>query len=193
MKNLRFGITIALLLNVIAPTLSTAQPYFTNLGVRLFGGNGTGISVVQRIQDGATVEAIGQLNSTSYQLSGLAKIHNKILFSRIANYYLGVGGHYGGYTKELDAARTTSAHFYGANIMLGTELTLGRFNIGVDYMPSYMIARPTTEDNALRHDVTVSLRIVLIKPKKSKGLFDGLDKILKDAEGGGKKSKTKEM
>lgn len=170
-----------------------AQPYITALGVRLFGANGTGLSLQQRLDDGVAAEVIAQQNKETYQFSALAKVHNKVLFSRIFNYYFGIGGHYGGYNQDLDNARKVSTHFYGANAMIGTELTIGRFNIAFDYMPSYMIGRPATEDGALRHDVALTLRAVLIKPKKTKGLFDGLDKILKDAEGGKKKDKTKEM
>ena len=77
--------------------------------------------------------------------------------------------------------------------MIGTELTVGRFNISFDYMPSYMFVRPDTETGILRHDVALTLRAVLFKPKKAKGLFEGLEKILKDAEPGKKKDKTKEM
>lgn len=79
--------------------------------------------------------------------------------------------------------------------MIGTELTVGRFNISFDYMPSYMFVRPDTETGILRHDVALTLRAVLFKPKKAKGLFEGLEKILKDGGGdmGKKKDKTKEM
>lgn len=187
-KTLCFALFVAFL-----SAQAQAQPYITAVGVRLFGTNGTGISLQQRLEDGVAVEAIAQQNKETYQLSALVKMHNKVLFTRILNYYFGIGGHYGGYNQDLDNSRKVSTHFYGANAMIGTELTIGRFNIAFDYMPSYMIGRPATEDGALRHDVALTLRAVLVKPKKSKGLFDGLDKILKDADSGKKKDKTTEM
>jgi hypothetical protein len=178
---------------VFCATQTQAQPYNTALGVRLFGANGTGLSLQQRLNDGYALEAIAQQNTDTYQLSALAKMHNKVLFTRIFNYYFGIGGNYGGYTKELDKGRTVATHFYGANAMIGTEFTIGRFNIAFDYMPSYMIARPETETAFLRHDVALTLRAVLIRPKKTKGFLNGFDKILKEAESGKKKDKTKEM
>jgi hypothetical protein len=174
-------------------TQTQAQPYLTAVGVRLFGANGTGLSLQQRLNDGYALEAIAQQNTDTYQLSALAKMHNKVLFTRILNYYFGIGGHLGGYNKTLDNSRTPSSHFYGANAMIGTEFTVGRFNIAFDYMPSYMFVHPDTENALLRHDVGITLRAVIFKPKKSKGLFEGLEKILKDGDTGKKKDKTKEM
>jgi hypothetical protein len=183
------------LCTIFFSTQMTAQPYKTALGIRLFGTGGTGISLQQRLNDGYAIEAIGQQTTDTYQLSALAKVHNKVLFSRIANYYFGIGGQYGGYYKNFDSERRVDTHYYGLAGMIGTELTLGRFNISFDYMPSYWINRPSTELVGLRHDVALSLRFVLIKPKKSKGLFEGLDKIFKDMDTGDgkKKDKTKEM
>jgi hypothetical protein len=183
------------LCTIFCSTQAAAQPYVTALGIRLFGTAGTGISLQQRLNDGYAIEGIAQQTTNTYQFSALAKVHNKVLFSRIANYYFGIGGQYGGYYHVLDAERRPDTHYYGVAGMIGTELTLARFNISFDYMPSYWTNGPTTETLGLRHDVALSLRFVLIKPKKTKGLFDGLDKIFKDMDAGDgkKKDKTKEM
>lgn len=172
---------------------SFAQPYVTALGVRLFGTNGTGLTLQQRLSEGFAFEGIGQLKKESYTVSALFKSHNKILFSRHWNYYFGLGGHYGGYLQELSADRKVIDHYYGANGMIGTELTIGRFSIAFDYMPSFSIVRPESED-FVKHDIGLSLRLVLIKPKKQKGFFEGLEKLFKDTEDTPeKKKKTKEM
>ena len=168
-----------------------AQPYLTAAGIRVFGSNGIGATVLQRLDDGYVLE--GQYQGTDdgrWVGTGMFKYHKPIIFGRFWNYYFGVGGHYGSYNKNVDATRTIGQPFYGASGMVGTELTIGRINFALDYKPSVSFTRPVDE-NQIRHDVGISIRYVLVKPKKEAGFLKKLGEILKDEEGKDKEKKRK--
>jgi hypothetical protein len=190
MKKVIFSILcVAFLLNH-----AVGQAYNTALGVRIGMAtyNGFCATLSQRLAKGFCVEGIYQSTDNRYAGNLLFKWHEPFvpLLGRGWNYYFGLGGHYGGYHNGIDSSRTKNATFYGASGMLGTEFTIGRINIGLDWMPSYSFQKPTGEPQ-LKHDVAFSIRYVLFKAPKNKGVMENLDKIFKDSPSG-KKNKDKE-
>lgn len=172
-----------------------AQGYNTALGVRIgmTPYNGFGASLTQRLSNGLCAEAIYQSTDNRYVGNFIFKWHEPIIpfLGRGWNYYVGLGGHYGGYHRDIDVFRTKSNNFYGATGILGTEFTIGRFNLALDWMPAYSLVKAETEPQ-IKHDVAFSIRYVLFKAPKSKNIMGKLEDIFKDGNGenGGKPSKN---
>ena len=190
MKKLIFSLIIA----CFCSNFGVAQGYNTALGLRIgmANYNGFGGTLTQRFDKGFCAEAMYQSVENRYSSGLMLKWHEPILpiLGRGWNYYFGLGGHYGGYHANLDTLRTKTASFYGGSAMLGTEFTIGRVNIALDWMPSYSFQRPIGEPD-LKHDIAFSVRFVLFKAPKNKSVIDDLGKIFKE-DGKGKKGKERE-
>jgi hypothetical protein len=192
-------IILSLLITAFLSNTLLAQGYNTALGVRIGMAtyNGFGATLTQRLVSGLCAEGMYQSTDNRYASGLMLKWHEPFLpiFGRGWNYYFGLGGHYGGYHADIDQFRTKSANFYGGSAMLGTEFTIGRVNIGLDWMPSYSF-KTVANEPTLKHDVAFSVRFVLFKAPKNKSALENLGKIFKDEGenmGGKKKKESKEL
>ncbi len=192
-------IIFSLLITCFLSNTLFAQGYNTALGVRIGMAtyNGFGATLTQRLAKGLCVEGMYQTTDSRYASGLMFKWHEPFLpiLGRGWNYYFGLGGHYGGYHTDVDGFRTKSASFMGGSAMLGTEFTIGRINIGLDWMPSYSFKNVTNEPT-LKHDVSFSVRFVLFKAPKNKSALEDLGKIFKeegDKMNGKKKKESKEL
>ncbi len=200
MKKIFFSLLTTLVFTAFVSNTTFAQGYNTALGVRIGMAtyNGFGASLTQRLTSGLCAEAMYQSTDNRYASGLLLKWHEPFLpiLGRGWNYYLGLGGHYGGYHSDIDQFRTKSSSFYGGSAMLGTEFTIGRINIGLDWMPSYSF-KTVSNEPALKHDVSFSVRFVLFKAPKNKSALENLGKIFKEEgeemKGGKKKKEPKEL
>ncbi len=146
-----------------------AQPYYNAIGVRL--GKQYGISVQQKIYNNFTVEGLFHYDfRNTSSISVVGKQYKKIILPNL-NYYYG-GGLHKGWIKDnilesddgakVDAEGNTSDPF-GITGVAGLEMTLGRFNIGMDYRPNINF---TGGGGLLDHNTAFSIRYVIMKDKQ---------------------------
>lgn len=140
------------ILMISIPTMiqsSLGQTYLTTGGVRI--GNGLGLTVNQRVMKKVTVEGILQndFRNTTY-LHVLGRRHHSIL-SRRANIYVGGGAHFG--------VQNGAGGVAGLDAILGTEMTLGGFNVSADFKPHLT----SGEGNGLKLNGAISVRYVFVK------------------------------
>lgn len=154
----------ALFLLAASSSQLKAQSYRTAAGIRV--DQGFALSLQQYITKGWTAEGIvhTSLGSDDIGLTLLAEKHQKILFRNI-NLYWGAGGHY--YINNMPSqSETTEAipNVYGVSAIAGAELSLGRFNVSVDWKPELHLggAPSPFEWNS----AAISVRYVLLKREK---------------------------
>jgi len=167
----------------------TAQSYRTAAGIRV--DKGFNLSLQQYIASGWTVEGIihTSLGSEDIGFTLLAEKHQKILFRNL-NLYWGAGGHY--YLKNTPSQPETVEaipNVYGVSALAGAELSLGRFNVSVDWKPELHLGGDQ-EFPFEWNSAAVSVRYVLLKREK-KTIKDW--KVFgKDKKDGKKKKKKKD-
>jgi hypothetical protein len=143
---------------------ASAQKYRTAVGARL-GRNDFGISLQQQILERNTLEGIFAIGNRDATGTVLFEHHFPIM-GKGFNYYLGAGAHVG----QLKDHGT----FYGADVILGTELKLPIFPLllSFDIKPAMHLHHEDWFDFASGF----TLRYILVKEKKEKkkfGIFGG--------------------
>ena len=134
-KMMRIGM---LLLLSVGCTQSMAQQYTTAAGIRL--GGDIGLSLQQQVANHVTVEAILQQRILRRQTTGTLLLQKHFpLAGRGFNLYAGAGPHIGHWGKRNPEAGTNNGLLYGATVLAGIELRLGRFLLSADYKPSINI------------------------------------------------------
>ncbi|MBR9920511.1 MAG: hypothetical protein GYB31_06700 [Bacteroidetes bacterium] len=149
---------LTLVLLMTAGTMQ-AQSYITAAGAR-FGG-GIGISVQQRILSKSTVEGIIQsnLSGNTVRLTGLYQRHLNLL-TRHFNVYGGLGLYK---EWEEDSYMEVTPNPMGMAFVVGGEVTLGRVNLSLDFIPRMQLSGP--DAFSFGSQVGVSARYVIIKGK----------------------------
>jgi hypothetical protein len=188
MANRLFAPALFLLL-AAAGTLS-AQSYRTAAGIRV--DQGFNLSLQQYIANGWTAEGIvhTSLNSNDIGFTLLAEKHHKLLFRNV-NLYWGAGGHYYLQNEAHQDAESVEPvkNVYGVSALAGAELSLGRFNVSVDWKPELHVGGGQ-EFPFEWNSAAVSVRYVIAKREKAK-LF-GKKKNSGDKKGkDGKKDKDR--
>ena len=153
---------------------SYGQSYGTNLGLR-FGNSKdkrtVGLTMEQRILKHTTLEAIAQTDlRDNHTFHGLIKAHHGFLTKRF-NIFAGTGISFGveeslvknDETKEI--TRTFGNATLGADIILGVEFTLLRYNFSLDYKPNFNLVG---RENWYQGQTGVSIRSVIVKGSTQK-------------------------
>lgn len=150
-----------------------SQKYGTTLGLRLANDNQRmiGLSAQQKIFNHITLEGIIQTdferNTTSHLL---IKQHIPLITKRL-NLYTGIGAGLGieeSIAKDpvnREVVTTYGNKTFGADLVIGAELTILGANVSLDYKPNINIAG---RDNWFTDQVAISVRKVLIKESKHK-------------------------
>ncbi|MFK7808978.1 MAG: hypothetical protein AB8F74_14330 [Saprospiraceae bacterium] len=143
-----------------------AQHYRTAAGIRLGNEKTLGLTVQQKIYKNFTLEGIlqvaaGQNGQSSVIL--LAEQHQKILFKRL-NLYYGLGLHKSWYNNTSPAGEEFK-HPSGVSAITGLELAVAKMTLSLDIQPNLNIFGGS---EFLYTTTGVSLRYVIIKPKKKK-------------------------
>ncbi len=142
-------------------TLAFSQSYNTAIGVRL--GSGAGISLQQRVANKTTLEGIvgTKFKDNAYKVTLVAKQHFPILFKRF-NVYTGGGVHKGWYTggnrTTIDEPANPIENPFGVTLVGGAELSLGKFNISYDFLPSFNFRGG---EKAFESSTAVTVRYIL--------------------------------
>lgn len=143
-----------------------AQHYRTAAGIRLGSEKTIGISVQQLVYKNITVEGIlraGSGNSSLNSIVLLAEQHQKILFKRL-NLYYGLGLHKSWYNNNSNSENEVK-NPSGVAAVTGLELAVGRMAVSLDIQPNLNVVGG---NQFLNTTTGVSLRYVLVKPKKKK-------------------------
>lgn len=143
---------------------AVAQKYRTNVGARI-GRNDFGISLQQKILEEVTLQGIAGLGTRETDFTFLVEKHFPLL-GKAFNYYLGAGAHVGS-LKDYGG-------FYGADVILGTELKMPLFPLvlSLDIKP----AIHANHSDWFAFDGGFTIRYILVKEKVEKkrfGIFGG--------------------
>jgi len=113
----------------ITSTTAYSQYYNAAAGIRM--GTEFGISAQVRVLEKTTIEGIlnSSLSSNHQSITVLAEQHQSILTRRL-NFYIGAG------INQSWTNDSTSHYPGGFSTIVGTELSLGRFNVSWDYRPT---------------------------------------------------------
>jgi hypothetical protein len=128
------------------------------VGLRV--GTEFGLTIQQKVWKTGTIEAILTTNQQRWQTQALVEYHSKIIGRRI-NMFTGIGPHYGESMEQ--------GSYAGITPIFGFEATLFGFNFTYDYKPSFNIFHGQQH---IYHDSGLSIRIVLLKEKKSGPIRD---------------------
>jgi hypothetical protein len=130
---------IALFALFLAPLSINAQGYGIAAGLRV--GNGIGISYQHQIAHNTTIEGILQRQtSTSINdatLNVLYEAHKNVLTKGL-NIYAGGGVYYTWINRSNLTTETTNP--FGISPIAGAELTIGKFNVSIDFKPTIKLA-----------------------------------------------------
>jgi len=143
-----------------------AQSYDTAIGLRM--GDDFGYTIKQRVGKKQSLEMIysdGMLTDNKILL-GIFE-HHMPLLSRRFNVYMGAG-----YGVRWNFNGTGVDAGYNRQsvvpIVIGGELSIGRFNISTDIIPLYILDKE--RDRALEKFSAISIRYILFK-RKPNGIF----------------------
>ncbi|MDH5398479.1 MAG: hypothetical protein OEX02_10050 [Cyclobacteriaceae bacterium] len=151
-----------------------AQSYVTALGLRLGNSNyyrTAGLSIQQRIGKNLTIEGIFQSDfghNTTFH--ALFQGHHGLLTKRL-NLYAGAGFSAGTEESRIDDTATGEIittfgnATMGADLVVGAEITLLKYNISIDYKPNFNVVGREPWYNG---QVGISARAVIIKGKDQK-------------------------
>lgn len=124
----------------LAPLSIAAQGYGTAAGVRV--GSGFGATFQQQIALNTSIEAILLRQKTGdyadYSLSLLYEAHKNVLTKGL-NIYAG-GGLYYTWLEERTNLIDKPTNPMGISPIAGAELTIGNFNVSVDFKPNIKIS-----------------------------------------------------
>ena len=138
---------------------SEAQHYRMAAGVRM--GTEFGLSLQTKIINNLTLETIvnTSLSNNRQSVAFLLEDHKSLLTDRL-NYYIG-----GGVSQSWTQDSLTNLPG-GATIIMGVELTLGRYNLSWDYRPSLSLWG--TDEKKFRSETAITLRYIFWKEAKKK-------------------------
>lgn len=167
-----------------------AQSYKTAVGVRI--DNGVQFTAQQYLFNQWTAEGIlhSSIGSQNLGLTLLAERHHKIL-ARGLNVYLGAGGHYYWDNESVTATEADIPHnVYGLSFIGGAEISLGRFNLALDWKPELHLSG---NGNTFGwNGAALSVRYILAKREKNKIKdWEVWDKFGGNKNKGNEKSKKK--
>jgi len=156
--------SILFLLLLLTSLSVSAQKYRTTVGAR-FGRNDFGVALQQKVLEEVTLEGIFAAGNREADATLLIEKHFPLL-GKGFNYYLGAGAHVGS-LKDYGA-------FYGADVILGSELKLPIFPLvlSLDLKP----AIHASHSDWFTIDGGFTLRYILVKEKVEKkrfGIFGG--------------------
>lgn len=130
-------IGMLLLLSVVF-TQSFAQQYSTAAGIRL--GGDIGLTLQQQVAKNITVEALLQQRILQRQTTGTVLLEKHFpLAGKGFNLYAGAGPHVGHWGRRNPESTSNNSVLYGATVIAGLELKLGKFLLSADYKPSVNI------------------------------------------------------
>jgi len=149
------------------------QSYNTVGGIRL--GDDFGLNATQRVANKTTLDLIYQPGTFAGRemISLTARQHYPLLTKRL-NFFLGGGAahritHYGMGDAPLSKIHNTNLAF-----TIGSEMTIGRLNFSIDYMPMVSLSNYSSNERFYSNS-GVSLKYVFVKKPKPKIKF--IDKI----------------
>ena len=151
--------TLLLFLLLLTGLSASAQKYRTNIGARL-GRDDFGVSLQQKIFEEVTLEGIAGVGRREADLTLLIEKHFPII-GKGFNYYLGAGAHVG--------TLNNYGGFYGADLILGTELKVPVFPLvlSLDIKP----AIHASHSDWFAFDGGFTIRYILVKEKVEKRRF----------------------
>lgn len=130
-------IKLLLLLSLVC-SYSFAQQYSTAAGVRL--GGDIGLTLQQQVANNITVEALLQQRILQRQTTGTVLLEKHFpLAGKGFNLYAGAGPHIGHWGRRNNKTGSDNPLLYGATVIAGLELKLGKFLLSADYKPSINI------------------------------------------------------
>ncbi|MDZ7879477.1 MAG: hypothetical protein U5L45_17495 [Saprospiraceae bacterium] len=137
---------ICLFLLFLAPLSISAQGYGIAAGVRV--GSGFGISYQHQIAHNTTLEGIllrsGSSTASDATVSVLYESHKNILTKGL-NMYAG-GGVYYTLLQDRPNLITQPTNAFGISPIAGAELTVGKFNVSIDFKPNIKLAGGNNSD-----------------------------------------------
>jgi hypothetical protein len=138
-KNL-ISFSIALSALFLAPLSISAQGYGIAAGVRV--GSGFGISYQHQIAHNTTIEGIllrsSSLSVNDATVSVLYESHKNVLTKGL-NIYAGGGIYYTLLQNRPNLIQQPTNPF-GISPIAGAELTIGKFNVAIDFKPNIKLA-----------------------------------------------------
>lgn len=154
----------------ITTNQSNGQSYITAFGPRI--NNTIGFSLQQKIANRTTTELIIQSNKKLVN-PGIAILFEQHfpLITRRLNTYLGPGAHY--YYDEVEDTKAYVENKFGISLIFGLELRVSRLCLAYDIMPLMNFYDKKTK---ITSSTGLSLRYILIKPKKQKFNFKNIFK-----------------
>ncbi len=164
----RFQIFAVLFMLLIAANLR-GQMYNTAGGIRI--ADDVGFTLSQRLFGKTTVEFALQPGFFQKDASGhmLLRRHYSLVTKRL-NVLLGAGTAFRESGLQ-DNTNQPDALLWGGSVQGGAELTLGRFNVSIDYTPSFYKSQQQSGFD-WKVDKSVSIRYVFWKkPSKIKSIF----------------------
>ncbi len=143
----------------LAPLSISAQGYGIAAGIRV--GNGIGISYQHQIALNTTLEGILQRESANSDatLSVLYEKHQNVL-TRGLNIYAG-GGLYYTWLEARPNLIVQPTNPVGISPIAGAELTIGKFNVSVDFKPNIKLAGGGDGIKGFQMQSAFSIRYVL--------------------------------
>lgn len=157
----RIGMLLLLLSFVF--TQSFAQQYSTAAGIRL--GGGIGLTLQQYVAKNTTVEALLQQRILQRQTTGTVLLEKHFpLAGKGFNLYAGAGPHIGHWGRSNPESNSNHHLLYGATVMAGIELKLGKLLLSADYKPAVNIKGGWQTFDS---QTGLSARYILIKKARS--------------------------
>ena len=130
-------IRMLLLLSVVF-TQVFAQQYSTAAGIRL--GGDIGLTLQQQVSKNVTVEALLQQRILHRQTTGTVLLEKHFpLAGKGFNLYAGAGPHIGHWGRRNPEANSNNQLLYGATVIAGLEIKLGKLLLSADYKPAVNI------------------------------------------------------
>ena len=139
---------------------SLAQAYGTAAGLRI--GNGWGLTLQQQVALHTTVEVLLQSKvggKSDVTMSLLGEQHRSLL-TRGLNIYTG-GGLYYTWLEKRENVIVQPKNAFGISPIAGIELTLGSFNVALDFKPNIKIVGGDDDAKTFDWQTGFSIRYVL--------------------------------
>lgn len=143
---------------------ANGQSYNTTFGFRL--GEQLGFNITQRVVNHTTVD----LNLSNGLFSNKKFVNFNVrqhypVITRRFNFYLGAGVFSESFIQDANYdAVDFNFDRSGVSGVLGAEVTFGRLNLSIDYMPKYIVKNKSAV-NSLQADSAFSIKYVLWKRK----------------------------
>lgn len=162
----RFILPVFTALCITGLSTVEAQSYKTAVGLRI--DNGVHLTAQQYLLNNWTAEAVVHtaMNSEDLGLTLLAERHHKLLVRNL-NFYYGLGGHYYWSNGSRSEPEKVQNNVYGLSAIGGLELSLGRFNLALDWKPELHLSGGDVNTFGWNGSA-FSARYILFKREKKK-------------------------